>query len=645
MLGIHDWSPEWGAIVREVGASAWCVQSEEVYGPGKDYRPLADYGVVSLVRLNHSHSGFGTLPLPRYYRDFAQACAAFVRTSQGCNHWIVGNEPNWSVEWPSGVVITPENYAEAFNLAASAIRSVSPTAQVISAAIAPYNVESGFWLDYYAVMLGLLERPDGIALHTYSRGASPESVTSEARMDAPFSSYRNGFRAYRDFIPVIPHRFRNLPIYITETNQMAPWQATGWIEAALSEIALWNKTSSPKISCLTLYRWEAYDEFGFKNKPAVVEEFKMALREWLPEREQEKPVADRAGLEWDERLDARGVRLHPASVQPGAVYWKLVKAKWLDRDEARKFGPDHHILIESLDEQGRRLTGSIFRIQWPSGASTVMTKGNQGYPWAGDYSMSKSLNEYSIEGIEFPSDRVGGIGMGKDGNPAEHTSTLLVFQKQVAGESKDALTVTVPAGANIRTGPGLGYPVLGAVPVGASLPVLDRHRELPWWKVQSPWGDGWVSASVFSSGPPSPPADEASNWERSIRFVLRWEGGLVDHPADPGGLTNFGISQSSYPNLDIRNLTQEQAKEIYYRDYWMKSGADTLPWPICLAHFDLAVNGGLGRAVEAMRETGGNFSRYMAWRLDWYTRIDNFAVFGKAWVRRCADLIRESVGG
>lgn len=58
-------------------------------------------------------------------------------------------------------------------------------------------------------------------------------------------------------------------------------------------------------------------------------------------------------------------------------------------------------------------------------------------------------------------------------------------------------------------------------------------------------------------------------FDEAIPYVLANEGGLVIDSADPGGLTNFGISARSYPTLDIRNLTREQATGIYHRDFWM----------------------------------------------------------------------------
>lgn len=61
-----------------------------------------------------------------------------------------------------------------------------------------------------------------------------------------------------------------------------------------------------------------------------------------------------------------------------------------------------------------------------------------------------------------------------------------------------------------------------------------------------------------------------NKFEKAFEEVLYWEGGYVNHPKDPGGCTKYGISQKSYPNLDIKNITLELARQIYYCDYWKK---------------------------------------------------------------------------
>lgn len=83
-----------------------------------------------------------------------------------------------------------------------------------------------------------------------------------------------------------------------------------------------------------------------------------------------------------------------------------------------------------------------------------------------------------------------------------------------------------------------------------------------------------------------------SNFDRAFAIVVGLEAGLVDDPQDPGGLTKYGISKRQYPDLDIRNLTLEQARAIYLRDYWNTHGLDSLEYGKALLVFDCAVNGG-----------------------------------------------------
>ncbi len=81
----------------------------------------------------------------------------------------------------------------------------------------------------------------------------------------------------------------------------------------------------------------------------------------------------------------------------------------------------------------------------------------------------------------------------------------------------------------------------------------------------------------------------------AVTKTIIHEGGarITDDPDDSGGLTKYGISQRSYPNLDIRNLTEEQAKEVYKRDYWDKvKGDDIANQEVAGNIFDTAVNMG-----------------------------------------------------
>ncbi|MDO8532600.1 MAG: glycosyl hydrolase 108 family protein [Dehalococcoidia bacterium] len=82
------------------------------------------------------------------------------------------------------------------------------------------------------------------------------------------------------------------------------------------------------------------------------------------------------------------------------------------------------------------------------------------------------------------------------------------------------------------------------------------------------------------------------SFETAIDRVLAHEGGYVNDPADPGGETNFGISKRTYPDLDIKTLTREQAIEIYRRDWWERYGYERLPDAIGEHLFSFAVNMG-----------------------------------------------------
>lgn len=97
-----------------------------------------------------------------------------------------------------------------------------------------------------------------------------------------------------------------------------------------------------------------------------------------------------------------------------------------------------------------------------------------------------------------------------------------------------------------------------------------------------------------------------ASFEQAIVPVLQHEGGYVNHPNDPGGETNFGISRRSYPGLDIENLTQEEARAIYRRDFWLPiRGEDIRSQDVASNLLDFAVNAGVGRASKAIQRLVG----------------------------------------
>lgn len=84
-----------------------------------------------------------------------------------------------------------------------------------------------------------------------------------------------------------------------------------------------------------------------------------------------------------------------------------------------------------------------------------------------------------------------------------------------------------------------------------------------------------------------------SKFLKAVEVVLAHEGGYVNNPNDPGGETKFGISKRSYPSLDIKNLTKQQAIDIYYRDWWVKYRyREIADVDLATKVFDLSVNMG-----------------------------------------------------
>ena len=145
-----------------------------------------------------------------------------------------------------------------------------------------------------------------------------------------------------------------------------------------------------------------------------------------------------------------------------------------------------------------------------------------------------------------------------------------------------------------------------------------------------------------------------SAFDRALALVLRHEGGLVSDERDPGGLTNFGISQRAYPDLDIRNLKVADAANIYRTDYWDAIKGDQLPEGLSICVFDAAVNMGTDKAIRLLQKAcsvqvdgilGPNtlraasrlpdsVARFSADRAIAYTGIRNFDLYGRGWLRR-----------
>lgn len=109
-----------------------------------------------------------------------------------------------------------------------------------------------------------------------------------------------------------------------------------------------------------------------------------------------------------------------------------------------------------------------------------------------------------------------------------------------------------------------------------------------------------------------------SDFEKSIDFILKNEGGYVNHKNDRGGETNRGITAATLnrayregivKHCCVRNITRDEAAAIYKAYYWDKAKCGTLPYPLSCLHFDAAVNHGVGAAVKLLQRTLNRFCK------------------------------------
>jgi lysozyme family protein len=137
-----------------------------------------------------------------------------------------------------------------------------------------------------------------------------------------------------------------------------------------------------------------------------------------------------------------------------------------------------------------------------------------------------------------------------------------------------------------------------------------------------------------------------ADFEKAIAFVLKHEGGYVNHPDDPGGETRYGIAKRSHPTVDIKNLTMDGAKGIYLSEYWIPSGAGNLSDSLAIVHFDTAVNCGAGKAKAILDASKGNAQDYLLLRIKYYSEIiavkPKQVIFLNGWIKRCMDLYQET---
>lgn len=154
------------------------------------------------------------------------------------------------------------------------------------------------------------------------------------------------------------------------------------------------------------------------------------------------------------------------------------------------------------------------------------------------------------------------------------------------------------------------------------------------------------------------------NFDQAFERLIKHEGGLVEHKADPGGLTNFGITKRSYPAEDIRGMTLARAKVIYHRDFWLAAGCNYVPEAARFDLFDMAVNSGVQSAIMTMQRAIGatpdgiigpktlmlldNIDplrfrmRFNGYRLQLMSTLSHWPAFGRGWANRIAKNLIEA---
>lgn len=136
-------------------------------------------------------------------------------------------------------------------------------------------------------------------------------------------------------------------------------------------------------------------------------------------------------------------------------------------------------------------------------------------------------------------------------------------------------------------------------------------------------------------------------FETALLFVLKWEGGYVNNKYDKGGATNYGITQNTYnnwlmsqklPSKDIKYITRDEVKKIYYQNYWIKAGCDKMSPQFAFLAFDTAVNMGVNRVKQFMKAAAWKYPElFIKAREEKYkefAQYGNQKIFLKGWLNR-----------
>jgi lysozyme family protein len=163
------------------------------------------------------------------------------------------------------------------------------------------------------------------------------------------------------------------------------------------------------------------------------------------------------------------------------------------------------------------------------------------------------------------------------------------------------------------------------------------------------------------------------NYQHCLEMILHHEGGYVNHPKDPGGETNLGVTKRVYEEWggtkDMKDLTVEDVAPIYEKNYWGRVKGDELPSGLDLCVFDFGVNAGTGRAAKYLQSMVGAtadgaigpatlravnayvqiegiesaIETYQNNRQGYYEKLKTFETFGRGWTRRVKETTEEAL--
>jgi len=163
------------------------------------------------------------------------------------------------------------------------------------------------------------------------------------------------------------------------------------------------------------------------------------------------------------------------------------------------------------------------------------------------------------------------------------------------------------------------------------------------------------------------------NFRDCLELVLKHEGGFVNHPKDPGGITNLGVTKRVWEEWighpatekDMRELTPAIVAPMYEMRYWRPSYCEKLPRGLDLLVFSMAVNAGAGRSVKLLQDAIGVVAdgiigprtmarineanvetlidKFSEARTDYYKGLKLFPVFGVGWLRRTENERKEAI--